>query len=123
MAPLPPTPKITEISAISAADLVPFVEGWENVNCPVEVNGGVDFYATLMIKGENLTDEWLRQVIKGAYYNGGSDNEATVSVLANEEDGEAFVDFTFNFPFGDGDRVQFDIDGVKSAWMTMYKAN
>lgn len=102
---------------------MPFVDGWENVNCPVEVREGVDFYATLVIKGENLTEEWLRQVIKGAYYNGGSVNEATVSIALYEEVGDAIVNFTFNFPFGDGDRVQFDIDGVKSAWMTMYKAN
>lgn len=101
---------------------MPFVEGWKNVNCPVEVSEGVDFYATLILKGENLTEEWLRQVIKGAYYNGGSENEATISILVDDELGVS-VDFNFNFPFGDGDRVQFDINGVKSSWMPMYKGN
>ena len=122
MAPLPPTPKITEISCISNIELVPFVDGWDEERCPVEASE-VDFYATIFFKGDNLTKEWLTQAIKGAYHNGGSENEATLGDIYIYDDGVIAVDFNFNFPFGEGESVQFDIAGVKSAWMPMYKAN
>ena len=101
---------------------MPFVEGWKNDRCYAEVSVA-DFYVTVTIKGNNLTEDWVRQVIKGAYYNGGSENEATVAVSFYKEGVEANVDFNFNFPFVEGETVQFDINGVKSAWMPMYKGN
>lgn len=122
MAPLPPSPKITEVNCDIDTPFVPFVDGWKNDRCYAEVSVA-DFYVTVTIKGNNLTEDWLRQVIKGAYYNGGSENEATVAVTFYEEGVEANVDFNFNFPFVEGETVQFDINGVKSAWMPMYKGN
>ena len=122
MAPLPPTPKITEISCVSAETLVPFVDGWDQGNCPVEVSA-TDFYATITVKGENLTTEWLSNAVKGAYYNGGNEIETTIGYIADYGDGKFDVDINFAFVLGEGDRAKFEVDGVQSAWMPMIKAN
>ena len=122
MAPLPPTPKITEISCTFADELVPFVDGWDQGNCPVEV-GENDFYATLIVNGENLTTDWLAKVVKGAYYNGGDAIDSTNGEVIDYGDGKFGFDINFAFPYGEGDSVQFEIDGIKSAWMTLQKAN
>ena len=122
MAPLPPTPKITEISCTFADELVPFVDGWDQENCPVEV-GENDFYATIIVKGENLTTDWLSKAVKGAYYNGGNEIDSTTGEIIDYGDGKFAFDINFAFPYGEGDRVKFEVDGVQSAWMTMIKAN
>ena len=122
MAPLPPTPKITEISCTYADQLVPFVDGWDQGNCPVEVSA-TDFYATIIVKGENLTTDWLTNAVKGAYYNGGNEIEGTVGSIADYGDDKFGIDINFAYVYGDGDTVMFEVDGVQSAWMSMIKAN
>ena len=122
MAPLPPTPKITEINCTLADEFVPFVDGWDQKNCPVEV-GANDFYASLTVKGENLTIDWLTKAVKGGYYNGGNVIEGTAGNIADYGNGEFGVDINYANEYGEGDMVQFEIDGVKSAWMTTSKSN
>ena len=122
MAPLPPTPKITEVNCTLADVFVPFVDGWDQENCPVEVSDN-SFYATIIVKGENLTTDWLTQAIKGGYYNGGNVIESTTSNITDYEDGRFGVDINFAYVYGEGDTVQFEIDGVKSAWMNTSKSN
>ena len=122
VAPLPPTPKITEVKCILADVFVPFVDGWDQKNCPVEVREN-DFYATITVKGENLTSDWLTKAVKGGYYNGGNEIEGIIGNIADYEDGKFDVDIIFASVYGQGDTVQFEIDGVKSAWMTTYKSN
>ena len=99
-----------------------FVDGWDQKNCPVEV-GANDFYATLTVKGENLTSDWLAKAVKGGYYNGGNVIESTIDNIIDYEDGRFGVDIIFAYVYGEGDTVQFEIDGVQSAWMPMIKAN
>ena len=122
MAPLPPTPKITEINCTLADQFVPFVDGWDQKNCPVEV-GENNFYASITVKGENLTTDWLSKAVKGGYYNGGDVIEGTVGNITDDEDGAFSFDIIYAFPYGEGDSVQFEIDGIKSAWMTTTKSN
>lgn len=122
MVPLPPIPKITEINCLITDDFVPFVEGWDQENCPVEV-GENDFYATIVVKGENLTIDWLTNAVKGGYYNGGDVIESTIGEVNDYGNGKFGVDVVFAFSYGEGDRVKFEVDGVQSAWMTMIKAN
>ena len=122
MAPLPPTPKITEIGCYSPAQLVPFVNGWEQEQCTAEVSVS-DFYVTIYVKGENLTRDWLTNAVKGAYYNGGNAIETTIGDIYDYEGGVICVDINFNAVFGEGDTAQFEIDGVKSAWMNISKSN
>lgn len=122
MAPLPPTPKITEVNCTLADEFVPFVDGWDQENCPVEV-GENDFYATLVVKGENLTIDWLSKAVKGGYYNGGNEIESTISNITDYEDGKFGFDVNFAFVYGQGDTVKFEIDGVTSAWMVTSKSN
>ena len=122
MAPLPPTPKITEVNCTLADEFVPFVDGWDQENCPVEV-GVNDFYAVIIVKGENLTKDWLSQAEKGGYYNGGNVIESTIGDITDYEDGTFGVDIYFSHVYGEGDTVQFEIEGVKSAWMTTTKSN
>ena len=122
MAPLPPTPKITEISCVGPIDFVPFVNGWEQANCPVEVSAA-DFYATLFLKGENLTKEWLTNAVKGAYYNNSVEIETTIGDIYDYEGGIIAVDINFSAVFGEGDTAKFEVDGVQSAWMSLQKAN
>lgn len=101
---------------------MPFVDGWDEKNCPVEV-GENNFYASLVVKGENLTTDWLAKVVKGAYYNGGNEIESTNGEIIDYEDGKFGVDINFAFAYGEGDSVKFEVDGVQSAWMTLIKAN
>lgn len=102
---------------------MPFVSGWDEQDCPVEVNGAIDFYATIVVKGENLTTDWLSKVVKGAYYNGGNEIETTIGDIIDYGDGRFSVDINFNMPFDEGRTVKFEVDGVQSAWMPMIKAN
>ena len=122
MAPLPPTPKITEVNCTLADVFVPFVDGWDQENCPVEVSDN-SFYAVITVKGENLTTDWLSQAVKGGYYNGGNVIESTIGNITDYEDGKFGVDINFAYVYGEGDTVMFEIDGVKSAWMTTSKSN
>ena len=101
---------------------MPFVDGWDQKNCPVEV-GQNNFYATVFVKGENLTIDWLTNAIKGAYYNGGNEIESTISNITDYENGAFGFDINFAFVYGEGDTVKFDIDGVQSAWMTTSRSN
>ena len=122
VAPLPPTPKITEIGCVSPDPLVSFANGWKQESCPVEVsvNG---FYATVFVKGENLTKDWLTNAVKGAYYNNSEEIETTIGDIYDYEGGIIAVDINFSAVFGEGDTVKFEVDGVQSSWMPMYKAN
>ena len=101
---------------------MPFVDGWDEKQCPVEV-GQNDFYASLVVKGENLTIDWLSKVVKGAYYNGGNVIDSTIANITDYEDGNFGFDINFAFVYGEGDSVKFEIDGVQSAWMPIIKAN
>ena len=101
---------------------MPFVDGWDQKNCPVEV-GENNFYASITVKGENLTTDWLSKAVKGGYYNGGDVIEGTVGNITDDEDGAFSFDIIYAFPYGEGDSVQFEIDGIKSAWMTTTKSN
>ena len=101
---------------------VPFVDGWNQENCPVEV-GENDFYATIAVKGENLTTDWLSKAVKGGYYNGGDVIEGSAGEIHDYGDGGFGFDVIYAFPYGEGDTVQFEIDGIKSAWMNISKSN
>lgn len=101
---------------------MPFVDGWDEKECPVEV-GANDFYASITVKGENLTTDWLSKAVKGAYYNGGNEIESTISNITDYENGTFSVDINFAFVYGEGDRAKFEVDGVQSAWMSLIKAN
>ena len=101
---------------------MPFVDGWDEHNCPVEVSEN-NFYATLVVKGENLTIDWLSKVVKGAYYNGGNKIESTTGEINDYEDGKFVFDINFAFAFASNESVKFEVDGVQSAWMTMIKSN
>lgn len=107
---------------MSSEEYVPFVEGWDQERCPVEVSDN-DFYATLTVKGENLTLDWIYQLTKVAYLNNGNENEATIGDIVDYEDGRFSFDVNFSQVFGEGDSVQFEVNGVKSSRMAMYKAN
>ena len=99
-----------------------FVDGWEQANCPVEVSPN-DFYATVFVKGENLTKDWLIKAVKGAYYNNSVEIDTTIGDIYEYEGGIIAVDINFSAVFGEGDTAKFEIDGVQSAWMSLYKAN
>ena len=101
---------------------MPFVDGWDQENCPVEV-GVNDFYAVIIVKGENLTKDWLSQAEKGGYYNGGNVIESTIGDITDYEDGTFGVDIYFSHVYGEGDTVQFEIEGGESAWMATTKSN
>lgn len=99
-----------------------FVNGWDQERCPAEVSAN-DFYATVFVKGENLTKDWLSKAVKGAYYNNSEEIETTNGDIYDFEGGIIAVDINFSAVFGEGDSVKFEIDGVQSAWMSLYKAN
>lgn len=101
---------------------VPFVVGWEQERCPAEVSEN-EFYVTIIVKGENLTADWFTNAVKGAYYNNSEEIETTIGDIVDYEDGRFSADIYIPFVFGEGDSVKFEVDGVESAWMPLYKAN
>lgn len=101
---------------------MPFVDGWDEKQCPVEV-GENNFYATLVVKGENLSTDWLSKAVKGGYYNGGDVIEGTTGEIIDYGNGQFGVDINYAFAYGEGDSVKFEVDGVQSAWMPIHRAN
>lgn len=120
MAPLPPTPKITDISCSLDDGFVPFVDGWKQEHCLIETLRD-NYYATIFVKGNNITTDWLSNVVKGAYYNGGNEIEGTISDITDNGDGTYSFNFNSASAFSASDTIQFEIDGVQSAWMNMVK--
>lgn len=121
MAPLPPTPKITEISANGAESYVTFASGWKQENCLIETLRD-NYYASIFVRGNNITTDWLSNVVKGAYYNGGNEIEGTISDITDNEDGTFSINFYSASVFAPSNTIKFEIDGVQSAWMNMVKA-
>ena len=101
---------------------MPFDNGWEQERCPAEVSAA-DFYTTLFFKGENLTEEWLNNAVKGAYRNNGDEIITTNGDIVDYGEGIIGVDINYNAVFNEGETVKFEVDGVQSAWMLLYKAN
>lgn len=101
---------------------MPFVDGWDQENCPVEVNDN-NFYAVVIVKGENLTKDWLTNIVKGGYYNGGNELETTIGDITDYENGSFGIEIYFSHVYGEGDTVRFVIDGITSAWMNATKSN
>ena len=116
MAPLPPTPKITEISANNGASYVPFVDGWKSEPCYMAFDG--EQTATVIeisVKGTNLSMEYLYPL---ALSIPGVEPGPEMDLV--RQVGDHFVLFinthVVNYV---GDPFQIIIDGVTSGEMTV----
>lgn len=100
---------------------VPFVDGWEQANCLIETLRD-NYYATIFVKGNNITTDWLTNAVNGAYYNGNNEIEGTVSDITDNGDGTFSINFYSASVFVQGNTIKFEIDGVQSAWINLVKA-
>lgn len=116
MAPLPPTPKITEISANGGASYVPFADGWKSEPCYMEFEGQqTAMVIKIAVKGNNLTRDYLYTLVlaipsvePGPEIDLINDNGDHYTLFINTNV-ESFV----------GDPFQIIIDGVTSGEMTV----
>ena len=58
---------------------MPFVAGWKQEYCLIDTLRD-NYYATISVKGNNITTDWLANVEKGAYYNGGNEIKGPISI-------------------------------------------
>lgn len=118
MAPLPPIPKITEISAQGFDNIVPFVDGWQT--SPIWGGGDPgdpDTNFKLYFKGENLTKEYISSQDMYSVING---SRTDISVMFVNETADGFVaDMVFEAIVIEGDRYQFVIGETISGEMAL----
>lgn len=100
---------------------MPFVAGWKQEYCLIDTLRD-NYYATISVKGNNITTDWLANVEKGAYYNGGNEIKGTISDITDNGDGTFSMNFYSASAFSASDTIKFEIDGVQSAWMNTSKA-
>ena len=98
-----------------------FVDGWKQENCLIETLRD-NYYATISVKGNYITTDWLSNVAKGAYYNGGNEIKGNVSDITDNGDGTFSINFYSASAFSASDTIKFEINGVQSSWMNMVKA-
>ena len=122
MAPLPPTPKITEISCIGSDEFVPFVDGWSNVQCPAEATEA-EYYVTLLIRGSNLSEEFIRNSDGGVRFEGAGGIGASLENIVDMGNGDYMLDYYATGPYSEGTKIQFVFAGVTSSMMPVYIAN
>ena len=118
VAPLPPTSKITEISAQGFDNMVPFVDGWQT--SPIWGGGDPgdpDTNFKLYFKGTNLTEEYIRKQDMYSVING---SRTDISVMfVNETAGGFVADMVFEASVKEGDRYQFVIGETISGEMAL----
>lgn len=121
MAPLPPTPKITEISAQGPENFVPFVDGWKNETCEMIFEAGHPELGStsfsILVKGENLTKEYIQSLVCTIPYDG---EQMSVDIAAvSPIDGGFNLYITTNTvrEYVVGDNFQTTIAGVTSGIM------
>ena len=122
MAPLPPTPKITEINCNSNGEFVPFVDGWSNVQCSAEATEA-EYYVTLVLRGSNLSEEFIRNSDGGVRLEGAGGMGASLENITDMGNGEYLLDYYTTAPYIEGTKIQFVFAGVTSSWMPVYIAN
>lgn len=119
--PLPPTPKITEISANNGTQYVPFSEGWKTETCEMIFEAGHPELGStsfsILVKGENLTEEYLRTLVCTIPYDG-EQNSVDIEAV-NPIDGGFNLYITTNTVryYDVGDNFQITIAGVTSGIM------
>lgn len=118
MAPLPPTPKITEISANGGASYVPFAEGWKSEPCYMAFDGQqTATVIEISVKGNNLTRDYLNTLVLAIP----SVEPGPVIDMINEVGDHYVLFINTNVESFVGDPFQIIIDGVTSGEMTVSK--
>ena len=118
MAPLPPTPKITEISAQGFDNIVPFVDGW--VTSPIWAGGkpgAPDTNFKLYFKGQNLTKEYISNL---DMYSVTAGFRIDITAMLVNEIADGFVaEMLFEDSVVEYDRYQFVIGEIISGEMSL----
>ena len=122
MAPLPPEPTIIGISCIDSDNLVPMVDGWSNVQCPAEATEA-EYYVTLLIRGSNLSEEFIRNSDGGVRFEGAGGIVASLENITDMGNGDYLLDYYSTGPYSEGTKIQFVFAGVTSSLMPVYIAN
>lgn len=122
MAPLPPIPKITEISCFGSDNFVPFADGWTNAICPSEATES-EYYVTLLIRGSNLSEEWIRNNDGGVRFEGAGGMGASLQDITDMGNGDYQLDYYTTGPYIEGTKIQFVFEGVTSALMPVINPN
>ena len=118
MAPLPPTPKITEISAQGPENFVPFADGWKNENAYLFTDPGQKSnQLQIWIKGENIDENYLNSILYDLETTKAS---VTVTEIQLKNLGAYYeVDLFAAEEFLEGDTIAYIVSDKKSANMLL----
>ena len=118
MAPLPPTPKITEISAQGPENFVPFVDGWKNEKAYLFTDPGQrSNQLQIWIKGENIDENYLNSILYGLET---MNAPVTVTQIEVVNLGAYYeVDLYAAEDFIEGDTIAYIVSDKKSANMLL----
>lgn len=121
MAPLPPTPKITEISANNGEQYVPFSEGWKNETCEMIFEAGHPELGSssfsIYMKGENLTKEYIQTLVCTIPFDGEQNSVNIEEVLPIDGGFSLYITTNTVRRYDVGDNFQITIAGVTSGIM------
>ena len=98
------------------------VDGWSNGQCSAEETEA-EYYVMLLLRGSNLSEEWIRNNDGGVRFEGAGGIRASLENITDMGNGEYGLDYYTTAPFTEGTKIQFVFAGVTSAWMPIIKAN
>lgn len=98
------------------------VDGWSNAQCPAEATAA-EYYVTLLLRGSNLSEEWIRNNDGGVRFEGAGGMGASLQDITNFDNGDYALDYYTTAPYTQGTKIQFVFAGVTSAWIPIIKAN
>ena len=101
---------------------MPFVDGWSNVQCLAEATEA-EYYVTLLIRGSNLSEEFIRNSDGGVRFEGAGGMSASLTDITDMENGDFLLDYYTTGPYSEGTKIQFVLAGVTSSLMPVYIAN
>ena len=121
MAPLPPTPKITEISANNGNQYVPFSAGWKTETCEMIFEAGHPELGStsfsIFVKGENLTKEYIQTLVCTIPFDGEQMSVDIEAVLPTDGGFSLYIKTDAVREYNVGDNFQITIAGVASGIM------
>ena len=121
MAPLPPIPKITEISANNGKQYVPFSAGWKTETCEMIFEAGHPELGSssfsIFVKGESLTKEYIQSLVCTIPYDGVQNSVNIEEALPIDGGFNLYITTNTVREYVVGDNFQITIAGVASGIM------
>lgn len=98
------------------------VDGWSNAQCPAEATEA-EYYVMLLLRGTNLSEEWIRNNDGGVRFEGAGGIRASLENITDMGNGDYGLDYYTTGPYTEGTKIQFVFAGVTSALMPVNISN